>query len=165
MTNSRLINWLLKFETHRHHLADYMHRYWIFLPKSKTRIQIRLHNILRSDTDRHPHNHPWWYITLILRGGYREQTYIPSKDGVYEHGIIKGKWYGPGSILFRKATHLHRLELPANATKETWTLFICGKKSNEWGFMTEVGIIPWRQYLEETGQFELLRQEEPENYG
>lgn len=122
------------------HLEGYMERYWLLRgyderkgakPPVLNSLSARVHHILRSDDDRHFHDHPWNYTTIILRGGYFEVT--PRVI----NGEIVGedrKWYGPGSILRRKATHWHRLELPPGRT--AWTLFIMGKKRNSWGFLT-----------------------------
>ena len=53
--------------------ADYMHRYYLF---SKDRkwfpFNVALHKIVRSD-DPIFHDHPWPYMTIILKGGYYEQ--------------------------------------------------------------------------------------------
>lgn len=95
------------------------------------RIAVRLHHILRGDNDRHMHNHPYWSVSLVLRGGYFEWT--PSASGE------RCKWRGPGAIVFRRASALHRLELPPLST--TWTIFILGRKSQNWGFL-----VPWREY-------------------
>lgn len=130
-----LIKFLLLFTTHTHDLPGYMERRWIILPRSKQFIQIRLHQILRSDSDRHLHDHPWWYLTIILTTGYLEVTQAGQRV------------YRPGAILLRHANHLHRLEIPYGKT--AWTLFICGPKSKEWGFMTEQGWIKWDSYESE----------------
>lgn len=154
----RLIAFILKhFTTHTHHLADYMLRYWIFFPRTKTWPQIRLHNILRSDSDRHLHDHPWWYASIILIGSYIEVSIERHAD--YDIEIMKQ--YGPGSILFRRATHSHRLILSPGTS--VWTLFICGKKTREWGFWTENGWMNWREYLVLTGQSSLIEDEDIAN--
>ena len=89
-------------------------------------IAARIHHILRSDAGRDPHDHPWPYLTIILRGGYFEQRY--NAEGF----PASTKWHGPGSILWRPAHSLHKLIVPAGET--AWTLFITGKKSQTWGF-------------------------------
>jgi hypothetical protein len=103
-----------------------------------------VHHILRSDDDRAFHDHPWPYVTIILRGGYTEVT--PEFD---ESGIYRGearKWCGPGSVLFRKAKSWHRLELPVGKT--AWTLFVTGKKQQRWGFMSNPAFKQdYREYL------------------
>lgn len=117
------------------HLDGYMERFWLF----RTRfVSARIHRILRSDLDRDLHDHPWDYATLILRGGYVE---------VSERGE---RWHGPGSLLVRRATHLHRLVLPPGVA--TTTLFVHGRKRREWGFATARGWVHWRRYVEERGE-------------
>lgn len=98
---------------------------------------IRLHHILRSDLDRELHDHPFSYVSFILSGGYWEM-----RKG---HGR---KWFGPGSIVVRKTSDAHRLELPRPA----WTLVLRGPINNEWGFYTPDGWVPWRQFTKQREQ-------------
>lgn len=95
---------------------------------------VRIHNILRSDNDRHLHDHPFNYATLILSGGYWEHLADGSKT-----------WYGPGSFRTARADTLHRLELPNNST--TWSFFMMGKRKRDWGFQTEKGWVDHKTYL------------------
>jgi hypothetical protein len=128
------------------HLDGYMNRWWLFrigrgeidysghvMPRW---LGGRVHQILRSDSDRHAHDHPWPYLTIILRGGYWEEREFPSgaegwraacraagndsevkrhwlfKDGlVHDYVYRTMRWHGPGSILFRRSTDRHRLIL------------------------------------------------------
>lgn len=144
-----LLSWIKDlFVIEENHLGAYMRRYWLFRPRDRTKMQIRFHRILRSDKGRHLHDHPWPYVSIILKGGYYELT--PLSSALYrndtevefmtiynpyteknEYCTFCKKWYKPGSILFRKATHKHRILIPEN---EAWTLFITGKKIREWGF-------------------------------
>lgn len=118
----------------------YMRRWYIArksrLPfVSKLLENVYLHNVLRSDDDRALHDHPWWNVSVVLWGGYYE--WMPVNPQGYVDGYdrrVHRKWRGIGSIVFRKANAAHRLELPRYAQKPTWTLFITGKKSREWGF-------------------------------
>lgn len=110
---------------------------------------IRVHNIVRSDADRELHDHPFTFVSVILRGGYWEHTV----DG-------RRTWYGPGSIVVRSADVLHRLELerrPAKTLDEfgpgftlpevgAWTLVIRGPMRREWGFLTDRGWRDWRWF-------------------
>jgi hypothetical protein len=106
----------------------------------KLGIAARVHHILRSDLGRDPHDHPWPYLTVILKGGYFEQRFD-------DHGfLIDTVWHGPGSVLFRRANSWHKLIVPEGET--AWTLFITGKKSQTWGFNTPAGKIPYHQYKE-----------------
>lgn len=126
------------------HIPGYMERYWILHYRRFMPYSIRVHHILRSDLDRHLHDHPWPYITFILRGGYWEVT-----DNPHSLTGVQWKWYGPGSILIRGRDHRHRLELPFGTT--TWTVFMMGRKVNNWGFFTPEGKVPWRTYLRRKG--------------
>ena len=40
---------------------------------------IWLHAIYKADTDKHLHNHPWDFISVVLRGSYYEQTPLGNK--------------------------------------------------------------------------------------
>lgn len=152
------------------HINDYMERYWLVPYRNKDAgagcgpvpfirrpiawliqrfgIAVRIHHIKRSDDDRAFHDHPWWYVTLILRGGYTEVK------PVYSSGIYNGTrydWCGEGTVLFRRARSWHRLEIPPFSS--AWTLFITGPKSNSWGFLAEPNHkIYWRDYLNTRGK-------------
>jgi len=120
------------------HLEGYMERFWIFRTPW---LSARIHRILRSDHDRDLHDHPWDYASVILRGGYWEVT------------DAGRRWYGPGSVVFRRAQHLHRLVLPAGAPATT--LFFHRPKSRDWGFRTTSGWVDWKTYTAARGD-ELL---------
>ncbi len=107
-------------------------------------LAIRIHEIIDSDRHRHPHNHPWWFVSIILRGSYFEERF--NADG----SLRGGRWHGPGSIIFRRANSFHSLTL-----EDGWgfsdpipvtTLFITGTKSQGWGFATEDGFVPHMTY-------------------
>lgn len=118
---------IFKKKTIRRKDADkYLVRYSIFSCKW---FAIKVHNILISDDDC-LHDHPWKFISLILRGGYVEHT---------EKG---SRIYHPGNILVRPAEFKHRLELHQPA----WTLVITFKKTRTWGFHTPTGFIKWFNY-------------------
>ena len=102
-------------------------------------VAVRVHQILRSDHGREPHDHPWPYLTCILRGGYREERYNDLGD------LVSAKWHGPGSIVYRPANSWHRLQVPAGQT--AWTLFITGPKRQTWGFAVDGKKVPYREYF------------------
>jgi len=112
----------------------YLERYYLFLKDRKTfPFNIFLHKFLKSDPD-DLHNHPWPYISIPLYPGYWEHT----KEGT--------TWRGPFSFKRAPAETFHRVELDKNRPY-CWTLFIPGKKSQDWGFQTENGWIQNEQYL------------------
>lgn len=132
------------------HLEGYMERWWFFRTPF---LRARVHHILRSDRDRHLHDHPWWYISIILKGSYTEVMPLrfadepPELQGEdYRHGdMLQRDTYGPGSIRFRRGSTFHRLEVQPG--ESVWTLFIIGPKRRDWGFMTEIGKIGWKDYF------------------
>jgi len=102
-------------------------------------IAVRVHEILRSDEGRDPHDHPWPYVTIVLRGGYYEAVY--DDDGFW----LDTKWHGPGSVLFRPSGTWHMLTLPSG--RPATTLFITGRKAQTWGFNVNGKKVPYREYL------------------
>lgn len=166
-----IANWLIARakKTPYFHLPKYMHRWWLVPYRAQANdsqyktgtytavwyrepfkwllqrfdIAIRVHEILASDDrERGFHDHPWPYITIILKGGYTEVTPI------FESGIYIGearKFYPPGSILFRRAQSWHSLELNVSVQDEfgRWvvrpctTVFITFKYVQKWGFLVE----------------------------
>ena len=101
---------------------------------------IRVHRILRSDADRHLHDHPWSFVSFVLRGGYLE--YAPHGCGI--PGCCQRREVIAPWVVFHRAADLHRLRL----SRPALTLVFCGPRRREWGFQTESGWVPWRDYLD-----------------
>jgi hypothetical protein len=94
---------------------------------------IFLHHFQRSDADE-PHNHPWPFVSIILRGGYYERTPGPGWNN--GDGPLVERWYGPGRILVRPAKWIHSIRIPEGA--DAWTLIIKGVECQKWGFFCPV---------------------------
>lgn len=142
---NKLIDWLIARarRTPYFHLDGYMERWWL-LPYNRFGLAVRLHHILRSDDARAFHDHPWPYLTIILRGGYCEVRPLYDRSGLYL-GETR-RWHGPGTVLLRRARAWHRLELAPGLT--TWTLFITGPKRQNWGFLVAPEHkVSWRRYM------------------
>ncbi len=108
----------------------YLLRWWI-IPRNPV-FNIYLHKIIRSDDDRALHDHPWWNVSILLRGGYREITPV---------AIYKRK---PGSIVARFGKALHRLEVDYGTP--AWSLFITGPRFRTWGFACPKGWVRWQDF-------------------
>lgn len=94
---------------------------------------VRVHKFLRSDPD-DMHDHPWSFVSIMLRGGYWERE----EDG--------RRWRRRGSIVFRRAMHVHRVELDEGKT--ALTLCITGRTFREWGFHLPGGEwVFWRHFF------------------
>jgi hypothetical protein len=102
---------------------------------------IYLHKIAMPDKDRDLHDHPWSFVSVVLRGGYDEKLKnrygFAGCDGIHKRGWL--------SIAFRRATDAHRI-LSLSRTP-TWTLVFVGVRRRSWGFYTDKGYVDWRSYL------------------
>lgn len=111
---------------------DYLRRWWV-IPRNEA-CNVYLHEILHSDDDRALHDHPWDNTSMLLAGSYIEHT----PDGAYLRQA--------GSVVTRKATDLHRLEVPDGG--RAVSLFITGPKVREWGFACPQGWRLWTEFVD-----------------
>jgi hypothetical protein len=123
--------------------APYMERYWI---ARLFGYSIRLHHIQTVDYDRHMHNHPWSFASLVLRGWYVERrplfdepTFGPDLREFSTRNVRSA-----GSLEFR--FHEDRHLITEVSPGGVWTMIFTGKKSQPWGFFTESGFVKWRDY-------------------
>lgn len=129
------------------HDAPYLKR-WFVIPRNKW-FNIYVHKFEASDDDRALHDHPWFWLSVALRGGYWE---------VRDDGTVK--WRRPGSVAFRHPLGAHRVELDRESyyppyeqgyrwrEKPAWTLFITGPRLRTWGFYCPQGWIPWQKFTD-----------------
>lgn len=76
-----------------------------------------------------PHDHPYDFTTLILKGGYRERIYTIKPDGTYETLEVLRQ---PGDSFQVPAGAIHELiDLPEG---DCWTVIKHGPKIREPGF-------------------------------
>lgn len=151
----------------------YLLRWWI-IPRNRW-FNVYLHKILRDYDDRALHDHPWWNVSIVLRGAYREvmvkrlaafrklrdaclieadriaETYPELADRHRRickstHGMaLIDKIRRAGSVVFRRPDFPHRLVVEDGPV---WTLFITGPRVREWGFHTESGWVHWRDFCD-----------------
>ena len=129
----------------------YLKRWWI-IPRNRW-LNIYVHQFLRSDDDRALHDHPWWFVSLMLQGMYTEVT-----DTARTVRSAPEPWrlfFGDRPLAFRPATWRHRVELiatpewceiagtmltngmsgvPPKREIPCWTLIITGRRVRTWGF-------------------------------
>lgn len=98
--------------------------------------RIYLHKFLASD-EGCPHDHPWSFVSIMLRGSYLEMQY----NG--ENGQLSGaKLYRAPFILRRRANWLHKVII----NKPCWTLVITSTWKRKWGFFTKRGWVKHNDY-------------------
>jgi hypothetical protein len=99
------------------------------------------HRFISSD-DPVLHDHPWAFLSIVLRGSYIEAD---------QHG---GRRRRAGHVAFRRAQHRHRIILeltpspdgPAGERPCT-TLVITGPHRRQWGFWCDgQRFVPWREF-------------------
>lgn len=120
------------------HIADldfpdtvYLSR--LFLVKLQW-LGLYFHIIRRPDYARCEHNHPWWFITVVLWGGYEEE--------------VNGRRFvrRPGYVGFRSRTFTHRITRLRNGP--SYTFVIRGYDFVHWGFRTiKHGFLMWEEYV------------------
>lgn len=126
--------------------------------------KVMIHYFPPEVIDRDPHDHPWSFVTLVLRGEYRDESWFnPSFEArqaspfhIPPEGIKLTERLRAGAIRFRPADHLHIVETDE---KGCWTLVISGPLSRDWGFVRVgrgTGIdrgrwFPFKEYVERWG--------------
>ena len=80
---------------------------------------IRLHHWLRSDDKRYFHDHPFNFVSFVLKGHYTNVT-PTGKTEVTQ-----------GSYWYAKGDGVHYLDIPKGGA---WTLLFCSRPYKKWGF-------------------------------
>jgi len=132
---------------------------WYVIPRNPL-INVYLHKFLRSDADT-LHDHPWWFVSLILRGGYVEISETPDRKMKALCRTSIADWRSPfwrRCIAYRPATYRHQVVLPTEnaAPQPCWTLIITGRNTRTWGFWCPVRnrwgrrtgerFVPWKEF-------------------
>lgn len=109
---------------------------------------VYLHHLLRSDADRHLHDHPWAFWSLILWRGYLEvePALGQGSPGIFVSGhtseLARQTRRRPLALVRHRARDRHQLILERPA----WSLIWVGPRVREWGFHTERGWVRWQEY-------------------
>lgn len=118
---------------------------WYVIPRNAL-LNVYVHKFLRSDDDRALHDHPWWFVSWLLKGRYLEYTEVTPNP--HERKRF--------SLAYRRAQHRHRVALVngfnADGTygpQPTWTIIVTGRRVRMWGFWCpRERFIPWEQFVD-----------------
>lgn len=133
----------------------YMGRYSFFETKW---LSCRVHHIAAPDDGRAMHDHPWSFLSIVLRGWYIEERPLDPYHPVFLDTTMSESTHWTnrkaGSIAWRHACTRHWISTVSNEDfgGECWTLFIYGPLRQWWGFFTPRGKVYWQDYLKETGR-------------
>jgi hypothetical protein len=101
---------------------------------------IYLHHIHRRDLENDPHDHPWWFASVVLAGEYEEDVWPDKSVPGTWLTRTRGRW--SARFLGRRAAHvITRVKGPL------WTLVLVGPDRDGWGFWKEGRFVPWRDYI------------------
>jgi hypothetical protein len=106
---------------------------------------VYLHRVLEPDYDFSPHDHPWNFGSLILRGGYTEHIWNnPSyhDEKYFERRWLRWSWHK------MRMGQAHKI---VGVMPGTISLIFVGKRHETWGFYTPEGWIDWKVYKEVNG--------------
>ena len=119
--------------------GPYMQRWWMTLihghhpqataPARSAHYQEYLHVIDGDDPAHALHDHPWWNVSVVIAGSYRE---------VFADRVVIRQ---ARDVVVRRATTAHRIEV-VDGPVITW--FITGRKTRDWGFRTQAGFVPFK---------------------
>lgn len=107
---------------------------------------IYLHRFNGPDQRPTLHDHPWPFLSIVLRGGYTEDFGVrPARKSGPVTGRRQRSWragsiHGMGKTSAHTITALHR--------SPTWTLVFAGRRAPEpsWGYWGEHGWTPWDKH-------------------
>lgn len=109
---------------------------WYVVPRNPW-LNVYLHKFLHDDEDRALHDHPWWFISMMVRGRYYELT--------RDNFVVRTT----PSVAYRKPTHAHRVVLQKDASDNPipcWTLVVTGRVVRDWGFHCPQGWRHWKEF-------------------
>lgn len=102
---------------------------------------IYLHFINKADEDKHLHDHPWSFWSIILKGAYIE---LLGEEG--KHTPSRQIYRGWLNASYRTKNIPHMIGV---VVKPTYSLVITGPGGREWGYTTEDGWKNHSKYREE----------------
>lgn len=112
---------------------------------------IRVHHWFSGDDPRYLHDHPWWFLTFVVKGGYTDVTQkSPFPEAVYvgtDEPRLRDVLRAP-AVRFRHSYHAHTV---ADVLPGTWTVLLTGKPLRDWGFYTEKGWMRMRKFFRTYG--------------
>lgn len=102
---------------------------------------VYLHHIVAPDPDPAPHDHPWRFGVLVLRGGYVEEFH--AMPHIFNDKRLERQKWLRGSFHRMGRESAHRITTVLGGT---WTLVFVGRRRGTWGFYTQGTWLSWDEY-------------------
>lgn len=103
---------------------------------------IRIHEWHSDDDHRAYHDHPYWFWTFVLKGGYTDVA--PSSNGIEEvYDMLRAP-----AVRYRAAEYKHSVQ---NVIPGTITILLTGKPFRRWGFWVNGKLIKRDKYFATKG--------------
>jgi len=102
-----------------------------------------LHFIYTPDLDQDPHDHPFNFISVILRGGYTERVFKHVREHDFSYVRRRHLRFGVNVMPVRYA---HQID---DMAPHTTTLVFAGRRQRDWGFWRADGWTFWKTYNKE----------------
>lgn len=123
---------------------------------------IFLHKMTGPDSRETLHDHPWNFISLVLRGGYVERRLDPVTLEINEARIVS-RW--------NKVRAYEAHSIRSLLREPTWTLVFVGRRIRNWGYLEQFSEplsmltplsslwrwTPWDQHIHHFEMQEMLR--------
>ena len=110
-------------------IPGYLNR-WHLMPRNKW-FNVYLHQFMGPDPGDDMHDHPWWNMTIKLRGDYVE-------TGNGARRMLDER------VILRRPTSAHKI---VDIDAPCWTLFITGPIVRDWGFWVDGEWVKHTTYL------------------
>ena len=111
-------------------IPGYLNR-WHLIPRNKW-FNVYLHQFIGPDPSAAWHDHPWWNLTIKLRGDY-----VETGNGVRR--MLDER------VILRRPTSAHKI---VDIDAPCWTLFITGPVVRNWGFWVNGEWVKHTDYLD-----------------
>lgn len=94
-----------------------------------------------------PHDHPFDFVSTVLRGGYIERIWEKASNGLYRNRVV---FREPGETFFIKAEHIHEIITLPNGPCTTMIVPQPHRRmSGFWQFIKGVGSFrTWKEQQE-----------------
>lgn len=135
-------------------IGTYIDRWYIVPPQWKLPICVRLQHIKRADKERVPHNHPYAFKSIVVKGWYDEQQVVDHYPGECGNHLFRNRHvhHGRFKLFVIAKERFHRIVRVSSGG--VWTLIWHPRNVTQegWGYLGEDGqIIPHDEYVRPPG--------------